>query len=277
MKMIKLGMVAKDAADEKSIKEAVAMAKSCLTRSGYQVSAGEMFDEGMKKAVVNFQDKKGLGADGIVGYRTWEALLFSGKPASEKLTDEDFRLVAMLLDCETAALKAVQKVETGGRGGFFAPGKPAILFEGHIFWNQLKKRGIDPAKYAAANGNILYPKWEKGHYKGGLGEYDRLEQARKIHREAADASASWGMFQIMGFNFAACGEKSVESFVAAMCESERKQLILSGRFIYGNRNMCNALQDKAWARFAKLYNGPAYAANHYDTKLSTAYKQYMRK
>ncbi|WP_371413546.1 MULTISPECIES: N-acetylmuramidase domain-containing protein [Bacteroides] len=30
------------------------------------------------------------------------------------------------------------------------------------------------------NENILYPKWEKGHYKGGIGEYDRLEQARKI-------------------------------------------------------------------------------------------------
>lgn len=277
MKMIKIGMVAKDAADEKSIKEAVVMAKSCLARNGYQVSQDDKFDEGMKKAVVDFQGKKGLDKDGIVGYRTWETLLFSGKPASEKLTDEDFRLVAMLLDCETAALKAVQKVETGGCGGFFAPGKPAILFEGHIFWSQLKKRGIDPAKYAAANGNILYPKWEQGHYKGGLGEYDRLEQARKIHREAADASASWGMFQIMGFNFAACGEKSVESFVTAMCESERKQLILSGRFINGNKNMRKALQSKVWSRFAKLYNGPAYAANHYDTKLSTAYKQYIRK
>jgi hypothetical protein len=125
------------------------------------------------------------------------------------------------------------------------------------------------------NGNILYPKWEKGHYSGGLGEYNRLEQARKIHREAADASASWGMFQIMGFNFASCGEKSVESFVNAMCESECKQLILSGRFIRQS-GMLTALQAKNWTEFAKRYNGPAYAHNRYDEKLAKAYAKFAR-
>lgn len=277
MRTIKIGTIAANAADEKKIKDAVVMAKSCLTRSGYQVNSKDIFDEGMKKAIIDFQGKKGLDADGIVGYRTWEALLFSGKPASEKLTDEDFRLVAMLLDCETAALKAVQNVETGGRGGFFAPGKPAILFEGHIFWKRLIAHKLDPNKYVADNKDILYPKWEKGHYKGGIKEYERLEKARLINRDAADESASWGMFQIMGFNHSSCGENTVESFVKAMCESERSQLILSGRFINGNGHMRKALQDKAWAKFAKLYNGPAYAANCYDTKLSIAYKQYIGK
>ena len=138
------------------------------------------------------------------------------KSNSGRLIDEDFTQVAELLGCEPAALKAVQQVETGGRGGFFSPGRPAILFEGHIFWTQLKKRGSNPEDYVKGNENILYPKWEKGHYKGGIGEYDRLEQARKINREAADASASWGMFQIMGFNYAACGEESIESFVRSM-------------------------------------------------------------
>ena len=111
------------------------------------------------------------------------------KSNSGRLIDEDFTQVAELLGCEPAALKAVQQVETGGRGGFFSPGRPAILFEGHIFWTQLKKRGSNPEDYVKGNENILYPKWEKGHYKGGIGEYDRLEQARKINREAADASA----------------------------------------------------------------------------------------
>ena len=166
-----------------------------------------------------------------MGYRAWEVLFFTGHPITERLTEEDFILVARLLDVEVAALKAVQQVETGGRG-LFAPGKPAILFEGNIFWNQLKKRNINPESHVKGNENILYPKWEKGHYKGGMGEYDRLEQARKINHEAADASsASWGMFQIMGFNYAACGEKSVDSFVKAMCMSECRQLVLSARFI----------------------------------------------
>lgn len=253
----------------------VSLLRECMVRNGYQLDDGMTFLDTMKEAVIDFQKKNSLDADGIVGYCTWETLLFSGRQVSEKLTDEDFHLLAQLLDCEPASLKAVQEVETGGRGGFFAQGKPAILFEGHIFWNQLKKRGIDPEKYAAGNGNILYPKWEKSHYKGGLGEYDRLEQARKIHREAADASASWGMFQIMGFNFASCGEKSVESFVNAMCENERKQLILSGRFIRQG-GMLPALQGKNWAEFARRYNGSAYAQNKYDEKLAKAYAKHAK-
>lgn len=196
------------------------------------------------------------------------------KSNSGRLIDEDFTQVAELLGCEPAALKAVQQVETGGRGGFFSPGRPAILFEGHIFWTQLKKRGSNPEDYVKGNENILYPKWEKGHYKGGIGEYDRLEQARKINREAADASGSWGMFQIMGFNYAACGEESIESFVRSMCESEFKQLLLTANFIKKNSQMLQALQARDWAVFAKCYNGPAYAQNRYDVKLEAAYQKY---
>ena len=196
------------------------------------------------------------------------------KSNSGRLIDEDFTQVAELLGCEPAALKAVQQVETGGRGGFFSPGRPAILFEGHIFWTQLKKRGSNPEDYVKGNENILYPKWEKGHYKGGIGEYDRLEQARKINREAADASASWGMFQIMGFTYAACGEESIESFVRSMCESEFKQLLLTANFIKKNSQMLQALQARDWAVFAKCYNGPAYAQNRYDVKLEAAYQKY---
>lgn len=192
-----------------------------------------------------------------------------------RLTEKDYELVAALLDCEVAALKAVQEVETGGKGGFFAPSKPAILFEGHIFWSQLKKKGLNPECYCAGNEDILYPKWEKIHYKGGPREYSRLEKAREINREAADASASWGMFQIMGLNYAACGEPTVESFVSAMCESELRQLVLSARFIK-KAGMLPALQTKNWAEFAKRYNGPAYAANRYDKKLSEAYQKHSQ-
>lgn len=251
--------------------ETVVCLQDYLAKHGLPTGEKGVFDDTTHQSVVKFQQEHHLDADGITGYRTWEAL-FLGSQASgdEKLTGEDFCLVSNLLDCEEAALKAVQQVETGGRGGFFAPGKPAILFEGHIFWSQLKKRGIDPAAHVAGNENILYPKWEKGHYKGGMGEYDRLEQARKIHREAADASASWGMFQIMGFNYAACDEPDVDTFVNHMADSERMQLVLSARFIR-KAGMLPALQEKNWAEFAKRYNGPAYAENQYDKKLAAAY------
>lgn len=160
-----------------------------------------------------------------------------------RLTNDDFNRISQMLGCELAVLKAVRQVETGGRGGFFTLGMPAILFERHIFWNQLKKKGLHPEDYVNGNETILYPKWTKQYYEGGIREYDRLEQARKINREAADASASWGMFQIMGFNHAACGEESVESFVRGMCESEYKQLLLFANFIKNNPLMLRALQS----------------------------------
>ena len=46
-------------------------------------------------------------------------------------------------------------------------------------------------------------KWTKSHYKGDMGEYERLKKALAIHEKAAACSASWGLFQIMGFNYAA--------------------------------------------------------------------------
>lgn len=246
-----------------------------LQKQGYNAPQNGTFDEATRASVLSFQRANGLDADGVVGYKSWELLFTTGYTTGMRLSENDFTLVARLLDVETAALKAVQQVETGGKGGFFAPGKPAILFEGHIFWGQLKKRGINPESHRKGNEHILYSKWEKGHYFGGLREYERLEQARTINKEAADASASWGMFQLMGFNHAACGERSVASFVNAMMQNEFNQLLLAGRFIRQSRQMHEALKNKNWAAFAKCYNGVCYAENRYDEKLREAYDRFV--
>lgn len=190
------------------------------------------------------------------------------------LSEQDFQHVAESLGIETAALKAVQQVETGGRGGFVAPGKPMILFEGHIFWRELMKRGINPEDHIVGNEDILYSKWTKIHYIGGLNEYNRLEKAIKIHKEAANASASWGMFQIMGFNFAACGYESVADMVDDMCAGEDKQLEAFAGFIQ-KMGMVPYLKHKDWAGFARKYNGPAYEMNQYDKKLAFAYQRFV--
>ena len=118
--------------------------KEYLARYGYSISDTDMFNEEIYDAVVDFQKDQGLDADGIVGYYTWEALFFADRKNVLAITEDDFRKAAALLDVELAALKAVEEVETTGRGGFLPSGKPRILFEGHIFWKQLKKRGINP-------------------------------------------------------------------------------------------------------------------------------------
>ena len=46
------------------------------------------------------------------------------------------------------------------------------------------------------------------------------------------------------------------------------------RFIQADPRVLRALRGKDWAAFARIYNGPNYAANKYDTKLADVFKQY---
>lgn len=246
-----------------------------LQEWGYDLPVTGNFGQMTDKAVRDFQTKMRLTADGIVGRRTWEMLMDKEAVLLQplRLKEEDFLRSAASLQVEVATVKAVQEVETGGRGGFFGVGKPAILFEGHIFWSQLKKKGKNPEDYLSGNEDILYPKWTKAHYKGGKGEYDRLQRAMEIDPEAAMNSASWGLFQIMGFNHKVCGCDTVQDFVKRMNENEGSQLDLFTSFIKGNSLDCY-LREKDWAGFARRYNGPAYAENRYDEKLKAAYEKH---
>ncbi len=190
-----------------------------------------------------------------------------------KITASDYTRVASLLGVETAVVKAVAEVESGGKGGFLSDGRPVILFEGHVFWQQLRQRGISPEAYAPGNENILYPKWDRRHYRGGTAEYTRLERAVRIHEEAALSAASWGMFQLMGFNASLCGYTSAATFAEAMHTSEGVQLEAFVRFILArDLDCCLRLHD--WAAFARAYNGPDYALNRYAERLAAAYSRH---
>lgn len=205
----------------------------------------------------------------------------------KRLVEEDYNRVAESLGVDVAAVKAVKEVETGGRGGFTAPGMPVILFEGHIFWKELKALGYNPEKFSKGYEDVLYGTWTKEHYRGGKGEYERLAKAFRLAeevgktpeacraiQEAALKSKSSGMFQIMGFNCKLCGFKDVWEEQERMKEGEGVHLDAFAAFIRSNRKLLEALRNKNWAEFARLYNGPAYAQNHYDEKLAQSYAKY---
>ena len=177
-----------------------------------------------------------------------------------------FLNVAKSIGIEPATLKAVIDVEAAGRG-FLRNGKPKILFEGHIFWNQLLAKGINPNNHLNGNLNILYPNWTRKFYIGGVGEYRRLDKAILIHEEAALKSASWGLFQVMGFNFHLTKYSDVHAFVDAMYQSEYEHLQAFLGYIT-NRNLIVHLKNKNWAAFASGYNGKDYRKNRYDVKLT---------
>ncbi|GAA4040538.1 N-acetylmuramidase domain-containing protein [Parerythrobacter jejuensis] len=184
---------------------------------------------------------------------------FVGDPSP--LTDADFERAAAALRCSVPAVRAVAQVESLG-GGYQNDGRPKILFERH--WFHRKTNG----KWTQSHSHISWPKW--GGYKGGSREYGRLEEAIGLDRNAALQSASWGAFQIMGFNHKLVGYSNVEDFVKAMVESSGKQLDAFVQFIKSNK-LDDELRRLDWKGFARGYNGSQYWKNKYDQKMARAY------
>jgi N-acetylmuramidase len=215
------------------------------------------------------------GADPDAGLPFWQnpgfaltCWLPAPNPNAPRLTDADFTRAANEFGIDAAVIHAVAKVESGGRSGFDAQGRPKILFEAHIFH-----------KFTAGKYDKKYPQlsqrtWEKGKLYYTLDQWTRMYQAMDLDTTAAWKSASWGMFQIMGFNHN--GSTTVAEFVAAMFDSEYQHLKSFLAFCKDNK-LFKALQDKDWATFARAYNGPKYKENKYDEKMEKAYKKYSPK
>lgn len=180
------------------------------------------------------------------------------------LTEQDYINAAKELGCEVAAIKAVAEVESLN-GGFQADGKPKILFERHKFHQ------FTSGKYSKENPDISNQR--AGGYTSN--EHSRLEKAAKLNRTEALKSASWGKFQIMGFNFAIVGFSTLQDFINAMYKSETDQLKAFVKFIKSNK-LDDELRDKRWADFARIYNGKNYHINKYDEKMANAYKKYSK-
>lgn len=161
-------------------------------------------------------------------------------------------------------LWAVISVETSGCG-FLPDRRPKILFERHTFSR------LTGHQYDADDPDVSQPS-AGGYGPGGAHQYDRLTAAIQLDRDVAFKSASWGLGQIMGENFAAAGYPQVKDMVAAMT-SEDKQLGAMASFLMSS-GWNQPLQQHDWTRFARLYNGPNYAANNYDNLLDHFYTRY---
>jgi hypothetical protein len=186
------------------------------------------------------------------------------------LVASDFAWAAAELDCEVDAIRAVAQVESVG-SGFDKNGSPRILFEAHKFSEHTGHR------YDLTHPRISSLRWNRALYTGhNADEHARLAEAVALDREAALKSASWGLFQILGENWALAGYPSLQAFINAMFTSERTQLEAFVGFIANNERMRKALRNKDWAAFARRYNGPRYAVNGYDKKLAAAYKLFHR-
>lgn len=184
-----------------------------------------------------------------------------------KLKDGDIERAAKTLDVEEAAIRAVIDVESSGSGFWQVDGYadlvPVINFEQQWF-SRLTK-----SKYDKSNPDISSRKLDR---QFGKSEWPRFSSAAALDREAAIQATSWGLFQIMGFNYKKCGYSSVEDFLTDMKKSEGGQLDAFIGFIKSNKTLHEAMQKAEWAVFAYNYNGPQYKMNNYDARLEKAYE-----
>ncbi|MBB3951583.1 N-acetylmuramidase domain-containing protein [Aureimonas jatrophae] len=169
------------------------------------------------------------------------------------------------------ALVAVALVETDGRS-LAAVGdrfEPLIRFEGHYFDRLLSGRPREIARLAG----LAHPK--AGRVRNPAAQEARwrlLDRAIAIQREAAFASVSWGLGQVMGAHWQALGFASAEAMATCARASIAGQLQLVARFLkLGRLDALLARGDTT--SFARRYNGPNFRRNRYDTKIAAAWSE----
>ena len=191
---------------------------------------------------------------------------------SQKLTAEQIKTIAKENNIPYAALRAVIEVEAKG-DGFNSDGTPVILFERHIFRRRLIANGKESlaVRLTKERPDLCYT--SMGAYGKYSAQHDRMAEASKYDRTSALESASWGLFQIMGFHWKSLGFPTLQSFINTMYRDEMGQLDAGIRFIKMNKLDVH-LRNENWASFAKGYNGASYNVNKYDEKLAASYNKF---
>lgn len=193
------------------------------------------------------------------------AIDFSG-PA-KRLEDMDLPRIGAEIGIGEDEIHAVIDVETAG-GGFDSQGRPKMLFEPHIFYRHLNGAALD----RAVGAGLAYPRWKRDYPKDS---YPRLLSAMEIDETAALKSASWGLGQILGQNYALAGYGSPQAMVEDFVKGEAEQLQGMINFIR-HTGLDDELRRHDWAGFARGYNGASYAENKYDQKLAAAFAKWSR-
>ena len=160
---------------------------------------------------------------------------------------------------------AVIAVESGG-SGMGPDGRMIIRFENHLFWTYWGK--ANPAAYnqyfvfdqnASWKGHQYRPQpngpWLDVHQNQNS-EWAAFNFGSTIDAGAAKKSISMGLVQIMGFNNRAIGYASPEAMFAAFAADEKFQLLGFFNFVKNDQRQVDALRNRDYVGFARIYNGP---------------------
>lgn len=205
------------------------------------------------------------------------------KPEDE-LDFETIEPAAVRMGIDPYLMLAVVRQEVGARqDGFSEEGKAIINYERHQF-SELTAHQYDHKYPSISNPRFYFPKKNEDHpYNCTQSErWGLLLFAASIDYEAAVQATSFGLFQIMGFNYHLCGCDSPAQFVDAMHISEQRQFQVWLTFIkefdcleplQRGDTLAFAIRyntGRNW-RIAENYNKPKAAAQKYANELRVKY------
>jgi N-acetylmuramidase-like protein/putative peptidoglycan binding protein len=189
---------------------------------------------------------------------------------AKRIDDYDLPRIGEVIGVGEDELHAFMDAESQGKG-FDELGRPKILFEPAVFYQELPK-----AKRAqAVKAGLAAPRWGQIPYGKTRDQYGKLARAMEIDQTAALKACSWGLFQVLGKNHKMVGYDTVQDMVRAMMEDEENHLRAAIEYLVA-ANLDDDLRAHRWDVVARGYNGPGYRVNRYDEKLRDAYKRWSR-
>ena len=161
-----------------------------------------------------------------------------------------------------AKLLAIIEVESSG-SGFGKDGRLLVQFEPNVF---SRRSGVPLDKLNKWT-------WDENKVDVQSKEWLAFEDASKLNPTIAMESTSWGLPQIMGFNFKLAGYQDVKSMVESFKVSEYNQIKGLLNFVSSNKALYNAIITGDYEKTSEIYNGKA----HRTLALKNGWKPYPDK
>jgi hypothetical protein len=177
-------------------------------------------------------------------------------------------------------LKAIIEIESKG-SAFDSQLHATVRFECHVF-----NRNIDLKIQSLGDptGDLARKKVPCTIDPGKTFSTNPLEtnkqaflHALNIDRAIAISSTSFGIGQIMGFNYKEAGFNNLDDFYKAMNTSEEEQIRAMINFILSKPGLAAEFKSEnpRFEYIARVYNGEKYIENDYHTKLNVAYNRIL--
>lgn len=171
------------------------------------------------------------------------------------ITENEYSELSCKFNIELSSIKAIDSVESNGKGFDSTTGKIVIQFEPSYF-KKLSK--------------LVSGLWSTNKVDVQSQEWLAFNDAFYKDANAAMESTSIGRMQVMGVHWKRLGFKSVGEMWDFAKKSEANQLWLGLKFIETDSRLITALRNKDWKTVAYLYNGKNYWIKGYDKKLEAA-------